>query len=66
MSYQVFVRDWWKPNPDWPDGREPWGGAPKHKLCKVETESEAREICAEYNFTHRPGKMSRKAEYEDV
>ena len=66
MSYQVFVRDWWKLNPDWPDGLEPCGDAPKHKLEKVDTEEEARAICQEWNRTHRPGKLSRTAEFEDA
>ena len=28
------------------------------------TESDARAICKQYNDTHNPGRLSRKAEYE--
>ena len=65
MSYQVFVRNWWKENPDWPNGLEPCPGR-KHKLAKVKTEPEARAMCREYNSTHHPGRFSRKAEYEEI
>jgi hypothetical protein len=66
MSYQVFTRNWWKLNPEWPRGIEPDGGARKSNLQKVATEREARAICADWNMTHRPGKLSRKAEYEEL
>lgn len=63
--YDVFVRDWWKKNPEWPNGREPCAG-PKHYLHRrVKTEEEARRICKEYNASHDPGPMSRKAEFEE-
>jgi len=62
--YQVYVSNWWKENPDWPDGLEP-DGTDKYKLKKVRTEAEARAICAEYNATHKPGRLSRKAEYHE-
>jgi len=43
MSYSVFTRVWWKDNPSWPNGLEPYAGAPKHYLDRhVETEQEAR------------------------
>lgn len=69
MSYEIRVRNWWKLNPAWPDGREPcatpWDKA--WLLCDgIETEEEARAICQEYNATHKPGKLSRKAEYSEV
>jgi hypothetical protein len=65
--YRVFVRNWWKHNPSWPDGREPDPTARKHTLqSDVETEEEARAICREYNATHDPGPLSRKAEYEET
>ena len=66
MSYQVFARNWWKLNPEWPGGIEPDGGATKHNLQKVATEREARAVCEDWNMTHRPGKLSRKAEYEEL
>lgn len=61
--YNVFVRDWWQPNPAWPDGREP-GAGPKTYLLKHVVYEDARERCKEYNDSHDPGPMSRKAEFE--
>jgi hypothetical protein len=66
MSYHVFTRTFWKDNPEWPDGREPCLGK-KHTIAEhVETEDEARRLCREYNSTHPPGRLSRKAEYEET
>ncbi len=65
-QYRVFVRNWWKVNPSWPDGREPDPSARKTTLEHVDTEDEARQLCREYNVTHKPGLLSRKAEYEEV
>ena len=68
MSYEIRTRTWWKNNPSWPNGLEPcatpWDKA--HKLATVNTETEAREICAEYNANHKPGRLSRKAEYMEL
>jgi hypothetical protein len=63
-SYRVFVRNWWKRNPAWPGNREPDAGARKTTIARGCTETEARRICAEYAKTHKPGLLSRKAEYE--
>lgn len=63
-SYRVFVRDWWKPNPAWPNGLEPDGGARKTTIGRGMTEEEARVLCERYARTHKPGRLSRKAEYE--
>ena len=59
--YKVFVRNWWRME----NGqRVPDPGARKHTLhTGIDTEEEAREICQEYNETHEPGILSRKAEY---
>lgn len=66
MSFKVFVRNWWKENPNWPNGLEPDSTATKTTLVKrVETEKEAREICKRYNDTHEAGRLSRKAEYTE-
>ncbi len=66
MSYSVFTRVWWKDNPSWPNGLEPYAGAPKHYLDRhVETEQEARTMCREWNAKHKPGRYSRKAEFEE-
>ena len=62
-DFRVFTRTWWKRNPSWPDGREPGAGR-KYTLGLVSTEQEARDMCKEYNDTHDPGFLSRKAEYQ--
>ena len=61
MSYKVFVRNWWK----YENGEiVPDTRARKYILDKrVATAAEAREICKAYNDTHKPGVLSRKAEY---
>jgi len=65
MSYRCFIRNWWKRNPTYPGGREPCAGR-KHTLAaKVATEQEAQAICQQYNASHKPGFLSRKAEYEE-
>jgi hypothetical protein len=65
MVYKVFSRTWWRPNPAWPNGLEPRAGR-KTTLGYVGTEAEARELCAEYSRNYKPGRLSRKAEYEEV
>jgi len=63
--YRVFVRNWWK----WKTNRygqkslEPDPRARKYTIANVPTEEMARQICQEYNQTHKPGPLSRKAEY---
>ena len=58
--YKVFIRNWWRME----NGqRVPDPGARKYTLDYVNTEEEARELCEEYNSTHNPGILSRKAEY---
>lgn len=61
--YNVFVRNWWKLNPSWPQGIEPCPGR-KRYLERGLTYSEARRLCDNYNSTHKPGRLSRKAEFE--
>ena len=63
--YKVFTRTWWKNNPNWPNGLEPCPGR-KHTLGKVPTEEMAQGWCKRYNSTHNPGRLSRKAEYEEI
>ena len=64
--YAVFVRNWWKKNPAWPDGREPDPTARRTYLQRnIRKEADARRIAQEYNRTHDPGPLSRKAEYEE-
>ena len=62
--YKVFTRTWWRRNPSWPGGREPGAGRKYTIVKNVQTEEEARQICKQYNDTHDPGFLSRKAEYE--
>ena len=68
-SYRVFVRNWWRW--EYNDSGEapprrlvPNPGARKTSLARHMTEGEARALCHEYNTTHNPGPLSRKAEYE--
>ena len=63
-TYRVFVRNWWRVNPSWPQGLEPNGGARKTTLARRCTEQEAQRIARQWNATHKPGRLSRKAEYE--
>ena len=63
--FKVFTRNWWRENKDWPKGLEPHAGR-KYTIDTVSTEEEARKICQEYNKTHKPGRLSRKAEYESI
>jgi hypothetical protein len=62
--YTVFVRNWWRANPDWPNGCEPDASGRRRVIARnIQTEDEARRIAQQYNATHKPGKLSRKAEY---
>jgi len=63
--YNVFHRTWWRNNPAWPDGLEPHPGA-KTYLARHVTREDAREIAKQYNDSHKPGRLSRKAEFEEV
>ena len=65
MRYKVFVRNWWKHNPSWPNGLEPDAGARKTTLRRGLTEEEALQLCRWYNENHKSGKLSRKAEYTE-
>lgn len=48
--YRVFRRQWWKENPRWPRGLEPYADAPRRYLSEeFDTEEEARDKCAELN-----------------
>jgi hypothetical protein len=61
--YRVFTRTWWRENPEWPEGLEPCPGRQTTIVRNVKSEEEARRICRQYNATHKPGRLSRKAEY---
>ena len=62
MTYTIFTRTWWRNNPKWPEGLEPHAGR-RTTIAKARTESEARGICKVWNDAHKPGRLSRKAEY---
>jgi hypothetical protein len=74
QTFRVFVRNWWRYEYT-PFGTQ-WGmhatarrlvpdpGARKTTLAKRCTEEEARALCQRYADTHKPGPLSRKAEYE--
>ena len=60
--YNVFIRNWYTLDP-----------ATRRLLCQPGkrkylergvTYAKAREVCDEYARTHKPGKLSRKAEFE--
>ena len=61
-SYRVFTRTWWCANPAWPDGLEPRPGR-QTMLAHGCTYDEARALCEEWNTTHKPGRLGRKAEF---
>jgi len=63
--YRIFTRTWWKYNPSYPGGREPSPGR-KTTIAKARTEEEAQLICRRWNNEHNPGKLSRKAEYQEI
>jgi hypothetical protein len=66
-SYRVFVRNWWRWERSTFDGSRrlvPDPGARKTTIARGCTETEALEICERYAETHKPGPLSRKAEYE--
>lgn len=61
MSYTVFVRNWWRKDEN---GRlVPNPGARRTWLTKVDTYEQAIAACDYYNSTHKPGPLSRKAEF---
>ena len=63
--YRVFTRTWWINNPSWPNGLEPGAGRQTTIRRNVKTEADAQAICKQYNDTHNPGRLSRKAEYTE-
>ena len=71
-SYRVFVRNWYRREyrgfaasvGQGPCVLVPDPSARKTTLARHCTEDEARAICQKYAATHKPGPLSRKAEYE--
>jgi len=64
-KYNVFIRRWWKDNPQWPKGLEPHMGRKTYLQHGVNYET-ARSIAKDYNATHKPGRYSLKAEFEEA
>lgn len=68
-TFKVFVRNWWRWETTLTGTMHatrrlvPDPGARKTTIATHCTEEEARAICDEYARTHRPGPLSRKAEY---
>lgn len=65
MSYRTFTRTWWKHNKDWPEGLEPCAGR-KTYYSRHQTAQGARDEAQEWNRTHKPGRLSRKMEFEEA
>jgi hypothetical protein len=63
--YKVFHRTWWKESKGWPNELEPQAGI-CHHIATVYDENLAREICRDWNKNHEPGRLSDKAEYDEV
>jgi hypothetical protein len=63
VTYRVFTRIWWRNNPGWPNGLEPHAGR-QTTIARHCTEDEARDTCRVWNANHNPGRLSRKAEYD--
>lgn len=61
-TYRTFIRDWWKR--DIHGKLVPYHDAPKQYVKGRLSESEAREMCKEYNSEHDAGELSRKMEWE--
>lgn len=61
--YNVFVRNWWRRDEH---GRKVPGAGRKTYLRKHITYDDARSIAQQYNATHDPGPLSRKAEIEEA
>ncbi len=69
MMYAVFVRTWWKqaePGSRYYPGLEPCPGPRRYLKRNLKTADEARQLCQQYNSTHKPGKLSKKAEFEET
>ena len=64
--YKVFARTWWTNNPDYPNGLEPSPGRKTTIKKGIATEEAAKDICRVWNANHKPGRLSRKAEYEET
>ena len=64
ISYRVFTRTWWAHDPTYPHGLRPQPGR-QYTIAAHCTLHEARTIAKEWNATHKPGRLSRKAEFAE-
>lgn len=60
----VFVRNWYKKNDNWPNGIEPTFNAPKHYLKLDVSRDEAIKLCKEYNDNNEAGVLCKRAEFD--
>jgi len=58
-KYDVYVSDWYRKTAD---GLRPYIGRRKY-LARNVSFAEARKSAAEYNATHEPGELQRKAQF---
>ena len=67
-TFDVFVRNWWRWEVCQYRGRYkvPHAVAPRRYLARGVSYDEARALCERYAATHRPGPLSRKAEFESA
>lgn len=63
--FRTFTRTWWRENPAYPNGLEPHAGKRTYH-DDYDTEDEARAARREWNAKHKPGRYSRKMEFEEV
>ena len=66
MKYRVFTRNWWRENPEWPNGLEPDASGRKRTVGYADSSEEAVKMCKKHNDSHKPGRLSNKAEFETV
>jgi len=67
VAYRIFVRNFWRKEKHRSGfGNELIPNPSARKTIKVATEDEARRTAQEYNTSHKPGALSRKAEYEEI
>ena len=65
MRYHVFHRTWWTENSAYPHGLEPSVGL-RSTITYTSTELEAQAACKKWCAKHAPGRLSDKAEYEQL
>lgn len=63
--FKVYHRTWWQENKSWSNGLEPCLGE-KHFIDRCYDEETARDLCKEWNDNNEPGRLSDKAEYEEI